>query len=381
MPSSPGGPTVASILIARLAELGVTHIFGYPGGQITPILDALARQTRIRHVLARDEQAAAFMADGYARATGLPGVSLAVCGPGVLNAATPLATSFTDSIPVLLLTGQIPSAGAGLRSGYYHENDQARACASFTKARFLIAEPEQTLVEIDQAYRMAGQGRPGPVLVEVPLDVQRKPVDSMSATLLQGGKKRPVPDPKQLVEIAKLVQSWQRPVLLVGGGAVTAGATNALVAVATRLGAPVFHTLNGKSAFPNDHPLHAGLPWKQVTADLTGMESFFSPILAQADGMLAVGCRFTQVTTGTWAWKPPASLIHIDIDPRSQADTIHQRWVSARMPVWRWKASRLHCPPSRVRRGRLFRATAHKSARTVWLGLSRTIAEAFCPAT
>src|SRR5256884_8242511 len=116
--------TGADALVRRLRKQGVRHIFGYPGGQVTPIYDALYREPAIRHVLARDEQAAAFMADGYARATGRPGVCLAVCGPGVLNAAPPLATSFTDSVPVLLLSGQGPKAGRGQRSGYYHENEQ-----------------------------------------------------------------------------------------------------------------------------------------------------------------------------------------------------------------------------------------------------------------
>src|SRR5437667_8881077 len=118
---------VADVLVRRLKDHGVRHIFGYPGGQITPVYDALYREPGIRHILARDEQAAAFMADGYARASGRAGVPLAVCGPGVLNAATPLATAFTDSIPVLLISGQMPLAGLGPRSGYYHENDQLNA--------------------------------------------------------------------------------------------------------------------------------------------------------------------------------------------------------------------------------------------------------------
>src|SRR5207253_6000413 len=134
--ASPENPsTGAEVLVRRLRDHGVSHVFGYPGGQITPIYDALYREPAIRHVLARDEQAAAFMADGYARASGKPGVCLAVCGPGVLNAATPLATAFTDSIPVLLLSGQIANPAKGLRSGYYHENDQLSACATLTKAQ------------------------------------------------------------------------------------------------------------------------------------------------------------------------------------------------------------------------------------------------------
>src|SRR5213080_2732997 len=121
--------TGADLLVERLREHGVRHVFGYPGGQITPLYDALYREPAIRHILARDEQAAAFMADGYARATGRPGVAVVVCGPGVLNAATPMATAFTDSVPVLLITGQVPTSGLGPRSGYYHENDQLSACA------------------------------------------------------------------------------------------------------------------------------------------------------------------------------------------------------------------------------------------------------------
>src|SRR5215475_10828310 len=112
-------PTVADVLVRRLREHGVRHVFGYPGGQLTPLYDARAREPGIRHILARDEQAAGFMADGYARATGRPGVCLAVCGPGVYNAATPLANAFTDSVPVLLISGQIATVGRGLRSGYY----------------------------------------------------------------------------------------------------------------------------------------------------------------------------------------------------------------------------------------------------------------------
>src|SRR5438552_7165161 len=127
--------TVADAVVSRLRDHGVRHVFGYPGGQITPLYDALSREPAIRHILARDEQAAAFMADGYARASGEPGVCLAVCGPGVYNAATALATAFTDSIPVLLISGQVPSAGRGVRSGYYHENDQLAACTPFTKWR------------------------------------------------------------------------------------------------------------------------------------------------------------------------------------------------------------------------------------------------------
>src|SRR5438874_13416259 len=127
--------TGADLVVRRLRDYGVRVVFGYPGGQLTPLYDALHRDGGIRHVLARDEQAAAFMADGFARATGRPGVCLAVCGPGVLNAATPLATAFTDSVPVLLISGQISTEGDFPRSGYYHENHQIDVCTTITKWR------------------------------------------------------------------------------------------------------------------------------------------------------------------------------------------------------------------------------------------------------
>src|SRR6266851_3212684 len=144
--------TGAEVLVSGLREHGVRHVFGYPGGQITPIYDALYQEPGIRHILARDEQAAGFMADGYARATGKPGVCLAVCGPGVLNAATPLLTAFSDSTPVLLLSGQVPSRDA--RSGYYHENNQLDACATFTKARFRVEESSQLIPSLDRGWQM-----------------------------------------------------------------------------------------------------------------------------------------------------------------------------------------------------------------------------------
>ncbi|CAN5245627.1 acetolactate synthase large subunit [soil metagenome] len=307
--------TTARLLVSRLAELGVSHIFGYPGGQITPIYDALYRQTAIRHVLARDEQAACFMADGYARATGRTGVCLAVCGPGVLNAATPLATAFTDSIPLLLITGQIPTKGVGLRSGYYHENEQTSACSTLTKARYRITSAEQALSMVDQAFGQTYFGRPGPTLLEIPLDVLRTELSPSTVTLFQSQPKQRSMAEHDDQRMADLVATWSRPVILAGGGVLSAHATESLRLLAKRLNAPVFHTLNGKSVFPADHPLHAGLPWSRATSDLVGMESYFSPLLNQADGMLAVGCRFTQATSGNWTMKPPASLLHIDIDP------------------------------------------------------------------
>jgi acetolactate synthase-1/2/3 large subunit len=306
--------TGAEILVQRLKQHGVRHVFGYPGGQLTPIYDALYREPAIRHVLARDEQAAAFMADGYARATGRPGVCLAVCGPGVYNAATPLATAFTDSIPVLLISGQIASSRRGLRSGCYHENDQLHACATFTKWLGAAVNPTACVTSLDHCLASIASGRPGPGLLEVPLDVQRQDACGVEFPPLPEMPPRRPAAPRDVAELVRRIGAWRRPLLLAGGGIVTAGAEALLAQLAERLGSPVFTTFMGKCALSSEHPLKAGLPWRQATSDLTEMTSHFSPLFAEADGLLAIGCRFTQAATGSWTLRLPPSLAQIDID-------------------------------------------------------------------
>ena len=307
--------TGADALVRRLRDHGVRHLFGYPGGQLTPVYDALAREPSIRHILARDEQAAAFMADGYARATGRPGVCLAVCGPGAYNAATPLATAYTDSIPLVLISGQMATPGLGLRSGYYHENDQLHALATLTKWQARVTHAEDVAGTVDRAFREVAEGRPGPVLIDIPLDVQRAVAPPPASQPVPPPVAPHAPAASEVAALAKLVSGWHRPLLLIGGGVTTAGAESAVASLADCLGAPVFHTFMGKSALSADHPLKAGLPWYRATSDLTDMASQFSPLFAQADGLLAIGCRFTQAATGSWALKPPPSLVQIDIDP------------------------------------------------------------------
>lgn len=306
--------TIADAVVRRLRDHGVRHVFGYPGGQLTPLYDALHREPGIRHVLARDEQAAAFMADGYARATGLPGVCLAVCGPGVLNAATPLATAFTDSIPVLLLSGQVATKGKGLRSGYYHENDQLSACASFTKFRAHVEDPARLIPRIDEAFAQLTSDRPGPVLLEIPVDVLRSEFTISPFPTLPEGLTLTAPRIPETKALAELLAGWKKPLILAGGGIITAGAETLLARVAERLGAPVLTSLNGRCALPSDHPLMMGLTWHRGTSDMTGMEENMSPLFAQADGLIVVGCRLGQVTTGGWSLKMPPNLVHIDID-------------------------------------------------------------------
>jgi acetolactate synthase-1/2/3 large subunit len=312
--TSPLRCPAADLLVRRLTELGVRDLFGYPGGQLTPIYDALQRQGQPRHYLARHEQAAAFMADGYARASGRPGVCLAVCGPGVLNAATPLATAFTDSIPLLLISGQVPRAGAGLRSGYYHENDQRAACATLTRKQLRVDEPDALVPTLDEAWAELTRGRSGPVLLEIPLDVLRAEVDAEALPPVAPPVPPVRPSAEQIGVLVRWIMNCQRPLLLAGGGVVSAGAETALRRLAERLGAPVFSTANGKCALPTSHTLAVGLPWNRATSDLTNMSEQFSPLFARSDGLLAVGCRFTQLVTGSWTLRVPP-LAQIDVDP------------------------------------------------------------------
>ncbi len=304
----------ADVVVRRLRQHDVDHIHGYPGGQLTPLYDALHRDRTIRHILARDEQGAAFMADGYSRARGKPGVCLAVCGPGVLNAVTPLATAYTDSIPFLLISGQIYRKGAGLRSGYYHENEQLRLCETCTKWRARVESVGEIEAAIDQAFVQMRTGRPGPVLIEIPLDVFREDASDIQMSPLTPIPDASAPSTEEVGRLAELIQSWKRPLLMVGGGVVSSGAEAPLEQLAERLGSPVFHTAMGKSALSARHPLHAGIPWQRATSDLTGMDEFFSPQFREADGLLALGCRFTQLATGNWTLPVPPSLAQIDID-------------------------------------------------------------------
>lgn len=305
--------TGADVLVHRLLEYGVHHVFGYPGGPLTPLYDALYHERGVRHILARDEQGAGFMADGLARATGQPGVCLAVCGPGAFNAFTPLLTAHADSVPFLVISGQ--AVGCTPRSGHYHENDQQSACASFVKARGAVHQLSDLLPELDRLWNLMQEGRPGPALLDVTGAVLAADATKVAIAPSRPTPPAPEPQPKDIEELVRLIAGWRRPLLMVGGGVITAGAAGELRKLAEFLGAPVFHTLMGKCVLPTDHPLAAGMPWRQSTSDTSDMASRMSPLFAEADGMLAIGCRFTQVITGSWALQPPKALAQIDIDP------------------------------------------------------------------
>jgi acetolactate synthase-1/2/3 large subunit len=305
--------TGAALLVRRLRHHGVRCVFGYPGGPLAPLYDALYHEPAVRHFLPRDEQAAAFMADGYARATGRPGVCIGVCGPGAFNAATPLLNAWSDSTPVLLISGQVPSRDP--RSGYYHENDQAHVFATFTKQQIRVEDPRALVADLDRAWAAMTEGRPGPVLFDVSGKALWSEAPDLPLPPMPPPVAPPPPKPADIDALARLIAGWKKPLLIAGGGVITAEAGAELVQVAERLGAPVFNTLMGKCALPSDHPLAVGMPWKESTSDASDMASRISPLFAEADGLLAVGCRFTQVATGSWALRPPSALAQIDIDP------------------------------------------------------------------
>src|SRR5262245_10309841 len=238
MAASTTALTGADLLVQRLREYGIRQVFGYPGGPLTPLYDAIYRQPAVRHILARHEQGAAFMADGAARATGPPGVCITACAPGAVNAATPIAGAFSDSVPVLLINGQVPNREP--RSGYYHENDQLRAFAPFTKAQIRVENIELLVPLLDQAWRLTRQDRAGPVLFEVTGDVLRADASALALPPMARDSSPRQPQSEEVNRLARLLSSWRRPLLMVGGGVITAEASGELVELAERLGAPVF---------------------------------------------------------------------------------------------------------------------------------------------
>ncbi len=303
--------TVAEYIVRFLGAQGIRVVFGMPGGHNLPLYDALARQRRIRHILVRNEMGAALMADGYARASGEVGVCLVTSGPGVTNALTGIGVAYGDSIPVLLLSSQVPSPGVGREAGYFHEMDSLAATAPLTKWNARADKAADVPAVMAEAFRRLRSGRPRPVHVEVSVDVLAQPCAGAVARVR--GDTPPVPDAHAVSRAARLLAEAERPLILAGGGAV--GASRELLALARALGAPVLTTAMGKGVAPSTDRLAAGLTWRGITPDLLDMDRLFSPLLGRSDVLLAVGCRFTQLATGNWAMPMPRRLIHVDIDP------------------------------------------------------------------
>jgi acetolactate synthase I/II/III large subunit len=297
----------AQITIRLLERQGTRIVTGYPGGAILPIYDALGQSTVIRHVLARHEQGAGFIAQGMARATGEVGVCMASSGPGATNLLTAIADAKLDSIPLVAITGQVPKAMIGTDA--FQEVDTYGLSIPITKHNFLVNSAEELLEVIPRAFEIAASGRPGPVLIDIPKDVQTQAIEI--ATWPEPGRAVPPPaaDAAQIAEAAALINAAERPLLYLGGGVVHSGASASAVALAEKAGLPTVMTLMALGTMPVDHPLSLGM---------LGMHAarYTNLLLDECDLLIAIGARFDDRATGkVAAFCPQAKIIHIDIDP------------------------------------------------------------------
>ncbi len=296
----------AELVVRLLERQGVTTVAGIPGGAVLPLYDALARAGTIRHVLARHEQGAGFIAQGIARATGRPGVCIASSGPGATNLITAIADAKLDSIPLVAITGQVPRALLGTDA--FQEVDTFGLSLPVTKHNFLVRSARDLLRVVPSAFSLAASGRPGPVLIDIPKDVQTEHVD------VEEWPEPGVPDAARLAnddalaQAAAMIEAAERPILYLGGGVVAAGAAKAAVALAERSSLPTVMTLMGLGCMPADHPLALGM---------LGMHGapYTNHALDECDLLIAVGARFDDRATGKLAeFCPHASVIHADID-------------------------------------------------------------------
>jgi acetolactate synthase-1/2/3 large subunit len=305
--------TGAEILWASLAGEGTTTVFGYPGGAILPIYDALRKFPTIHHVLVRHEQGAAHMADGYARASGRVGVCMATSGPGATNLVTGLATAMLDSIPIVAITGQVSSKVLG--SDAFQEVDITGITLPITKHNFLVTRAEDIAPAVREAFQIARSGRPGPVLVDITKDAQQATAP-FSFEAAQPRPTRPHPMNHQLraesssiQQAIELIRASTKPVILAGHGIIESGAEKEVLAFAESQEIPIASTLLGLGAIPAAHPLSLGM---------MGMhgESWVNNAIQQADLLLAFGMRFDDRVTGNLAsYSPNSKKIHIEIDP------------------------------------------------------------------
>uniref|UniRef100_A0A7V3YKJ3 Acetolactate synthase n=1 Tax=Candidatus Caldatribacterium californiense TaxID=1454726 RepID=A0A7V3YKJ3_9BACT len=299
----------AQVLVELLKKEGVECIFGYPGGAVLDIYDALFDTPEIRHILVRHEQGAAHAADGYARTTGKVGVCIATSGPGATNLVTGLATAYMDSIPIVALTGQVFTHLIGKDS--FQEADTTGITMPITKHNFLVTNAEDLPHVIREAFYIASSGRPGPVLVDLPRDVQQKMIELVYPEKIKIPGYRPTykGHAKQIKLAAEAIGEAKRPLLYVGGGVIASGASEVLFELATKADIPVVHTLMGKGAFPESHPLSLGM---------LGMHGTYwaNKAVMRCDLLIAVGARFDDRVTGKLdTFAPHARIIHIDIDP------------------------------------------------------------------
>jgi len=306
--------TGAQIVVRALVDQGVTDLFGYPGGAVLPIYDALFHEPRLRHILVRHEQGATHAAEGYARSTGKVGVVLVTSGPGATNAVTGIVDALMDSIPLVVITGQVPTHLIGTDA--FQECDTVGITRSCTKHNYLVKNVADLPRVMHEAFRIAASGRPGPVVIDVPKDVQFASapyVGPEAARPLHDYRPRTAPDPRAIAEAATLIAAAKRPLFYTGGGVINAGpaASAALRELAGLTGAPVTSTLMGLGAFPASDPAWLGM---------VGMHGAFEAnhAMHDCDVMIAVGARFDDRVTGRLdAFSPRSKKIHIDIDRSS----------------------------------------------------------------
>ena len=303
--------TGAQIVVQSLKDEGVELVFGYPGGAALHIYDAFYSQEDVRHILVRHEQAATHAADGYARATGKTGVVLVTSGPGVTNAVTGIATAYMDSIPLVVLTGQVPTHLIG--DDAFQEVDTVGITRPCVKHNFLVRDVGILAETIKKAFFIANSGRPGPVVVDIPKDVTAQTSTYSYPERVRIRSYAPVrkAHSKQISRAAKLLLEAHRPIIYTGGGVVLSGADRQLTALVERLGHPCTNTLMGLGALASDHPRFLGM---------LGMHGTYEANMAmyECDVMLAVGARFDDRVTGDLKkFSPHAKIIHIDIDPAS----------------------------------------------------------------
>jgi acetolactate synthase-1/2/3 large subunit len=300
----------AQILMEVLKEEGVDSIFGYPGGAIIDIYDELAK-TDIQHVLVRHEQAAVHSADGYARASGGVGVCLVTSGPGVTNTVTGIASAYMDSVPMVILSGQVPTALIG--NDAFQEVDIVGITRPCTKHNYLVMSIEELAATVKEAFHLARSGRPGPILVDIPKDITKETYEYAPGKAVKLKSYNPTynPNMKQLKKIVNLIESTERPMIFAGGGVILSKASSQLTELARKTRIPVTTSLMGLGAFPETDPLSLGM---------IGMHGTYRANMCTSacDLLISIGVRFDDRVTGkTDAFCSQAQIVHIDIDPTS----------------------------------------------------------------
>ena len=296
-------------LMECLKREGVDTIFGYPGGAVIPIYDMIYQFPDIQHILVRHEQGAGHMAEGYALATGKVGVCLATSGPGATNLVTPIADAMMDSVPLVAITGQVKTSAIGTDA--FQEADITGITMPITKHNWLVKDVTKLPEIIAEAFHIARSGRPGPVLIDIPVDISRAefeytPVEEVNIPTFKPTTKG---HSRQIQRAAELIAEAKRPVLYVGGGAIYSGAYQEVKDLAERTDTPVTTTLKGLGAFPETHPLSLGMLGMHGTA-------YANYAVSECDLLIAVGARFDDRVTGKVdEWVPTAKIIHIDVDP------------------------------------------------------------------